>query len=60
MDEERTEETREMREEPEPQADGGSRVDPKALNRDQEAYRQQEWDASGLEKREQPPAGQEK
>ena len=27
---------------------------------DQEAYRQQEWDASGLEKREQPPEGMEK
>ncbi|HEX4734710.1 MAG TPA: ABC transporter ATP-binding protein [Thermoleophilaceae bacterium] len=58
MDEERTDETREMRDGPEPA--GESRVDPKALNKDQEAYRQQEWDASGLEKREQPPSGQEK
>jgi phospholipid/cholesterol/gamma-HCH transport system ATP-binding protein len=55
MDEERTDETREMRED-----DGDSRVDPKALNKDQEAYRAQEWDPSGLEKREQPPEGQEK
>src|SRR6476469_7218638 len=35
------------------------RVDPKALNKDQEAYRQQEWDPSGLEKREAAPEGQE-
>jgi phospholipid/cholesterol/gamma-HCH transport system ATP-binding protein len=56
MDEERTEETREIRDEEE----GRSRVDPKALNADQEAYRQQEWDPSGLEKREPAPEGQEK
>jgi phospholipid/cholesterol/gamma-HCH transport system ATP-binding protein len=62
MDEERTrderteEETREVRQD---EGDGG-RVDPKALNADQEAYRQQEWDPSGLEKREPAPEGQEK
>src|SRR3954466_15848661 len=37
----------------------GERVDPKALNKDQEAYREQEWDPSGLEKREAAPEGQE-
>src|SRR3954464_13383761 len=50
MDEERTEEIPEGRE----------RVDPKALNADQEAYRAQEFDPSGLEKREKAPEGQEK
>jgi phospholipid/cholesterol/gamma-HCH transport system ATP-binding protein len=53
MDEERTEEVRD-------DSEGDSRVDPKALNKDQEAYRNQEWDASGLEKREAAPEGQEK
>jgi phospholipid/cholesterol/gamma-HCH transport system ATP-binding protein len=53
MDEERTEEIRDA-------GDSEGRVDPKALNKDQEAYRKQDWDASGLEKREQPPEGQEK
>lgn len=35
-------------------------VDPKALNKDQEAYRAQEFDPSGLEKREAAPEGMEK
>jgi phospholipid/cholesterol/gamma-HCH transport system ATP-binding protein len=55
MDEERTREIRDDEPEAEP-----SRVDPKALNQDQEAYRAQEWDPSGLEKREPAPEGQEK
>src|SRR4051795_5252832 len=50
MDEERTEETQEVRED-----DRGE-----ALNEHQEAYRQQDWDASNLERREEPPEGQEK
>ena len=54
MDEERTDE---IRDEP---ANGDSRVDPKALNKDQEAYRAQEWSPEGLEKREPAPEGQEK
>ena len=49
-DEERTEEMG-------GETDGDGRVDPKALNADQEAYRAQEWDPSGLEKREAAPAG---
>src|SRR3954451_2506003 len=53
MDEERTEETAAANEETE-------RVDPKALNADQEAYRAQEFSAEGLEKREAAPEGQEK
>jgi phospholipid/cholesterol/gamma-HCH transport system ATP-binding protein len=36
------------------------RVDPKALNADQKAYRAAEFDPSGLEKREKPPEGMEK
>jgi phospholipid/cholesterol/gamma-HCH transport system ATP-binding protein len=57
MDEERTEETRD---EPRAGQSGDERVDPKALNKDQEAYRQQEWSPEGLEKREAAPEGQEK
>jgi phospholipid/cholesterol/gamma-HCH transport system ATP-binding protein len=62
MDEERTEEIRQD----EPQGDGQApRADEQgeqgqALNEDQEAYRQQDWDPSNLEKREAPPEGQEK
>jgi phospholipid/cholesterol/gamma-HCH transport system ATP-binding protein len=57
MDEERTREIRD--DEPDAEQQEG-RVDPKALNEDQEKYRAQEWDPSGLEKREPAPEGQEK
>src|SRR2546423_3756772 len=59
MDEERTEEIRDS-EDPRDTEESGEKVDPKALNKDQEAYRKQDWDASNLEKREQAPEGQEK
>src|SRR3954451_11983581 len=68
MDEERTEERSDEqppREQPtedertqEQPSDGGSHQS-EALNKDQEAYRKQEFDPSGLERREQAPEGQE-
>src|SRR5215210_435289 len=53
-----TDDTREQTEARDPQA--REQVDPKALNKDQEAYRAQEFDPSGLEKREAAPEGMEK
>src|SRR4051812_482709 len=60
MDEERTREIRDEEPENRDVEESGDRVDPKALNKDQEAYRAQEWSPEGLEKREAAPEGQEK